>query len=174
MPRKAVYSREMVLDAAVEVFKQEGYEQITVKKVAKYLGSSIAPVYAAYTSMEDLKRDVILRIEESIDFSLEEQEKTFSEEQRGFFQRMFQAIDPDNQELPKKLEELICTILHKTENQEKSRFYLFHVFNQALSLMSGSKTCKLSRREILSLIARHKKYILSLRKKKLQGKKRTR
>lgn len=52
MPRKSVYTREMVLEAAVEVFKNEGYEKITVKNIAKQLGCSIAPVYAAYTSME--------------------------------------------------------------------------------------------------------------------------
>ena len=40
MPRKSVYTREMVLEAAVEVFKNEGYEKITVKNIAKQLGCS--------------------------------------------------------------------------------------------------------------------------------------
>src|SRR3712207_9104718 len=72
MPRKSVYTREMILEAAVEVFKQEGYNKITVKNIAKQLGCSIAPVYAAYTSMEDLKKDVVAKVGDTLIACLDE------------------------------------------------------------------------------------------------------
>ena len=102
MPRKSVYTREMVLEAAVEVFKNEGYEKITVKNIAKQLGCSIAPVYAAYTSMEDLKRDVVIKVEDTLVSCFDEisnschvveEDVSMTQEQRDLFERMFSMVD---------------------------------------------------------------------------------
>lgn len=180
MPRKSIYSREMVLDAAVEVFKKEGYEQISVKKVAEYLGCSIAPVYSAYTSIEDLKKDVIKKVELTLDtcFPDEDGEEILpkvvhiSEEQQGFFRRMFMALAPENEEMQKKFETLFFSALKDRKEEEQSRLHLFHIFMKAVSIIEEFQPKKLNRREILSLIARHKKYILTLKKKKLSNKKR--
>lgn len=180
MSRKSVYSRKMVLDAAVEVFRKEGYEKISVKKVAEYLGCSIAPVYSAYTSIEDLKKDVIKKVEFTLDTCFPDEEvKTIlpkvidiSEEQQGFFKRMFTALAPENEEMQKKFETLFFSALKDRKEEEQSRIHLFHVFMKAISIMEEFQSKKLNRREILSLIARHKKYILTLKKKKLYDKKR--
>lgn len=180
MSRKSVYSREMVLDAAVEIFKTEGYEKITVKRVAQYLGCSIAPVYSAYTSMEDLKKDVVQKVEASLEdcFSEETIEKNrtrtqgISEEQEGFFKRMFIALAPEDEALQKKFKSLVFSALQGKEEEENTRAHLFHIFMRAISLIEEIRPQKLNRREILSLIARHKRYILTLRNKKCYDKKR--
>ena len=181
MPRKSVYTREMVLEAAVEVFKNEGYEKITVKNIAKQLGCSIAPVYAAYTSMEDLKRDVVIKVEDTLVSCFDEisnschvveEDVSMTQEQRDLFERMFSMVDPENEAVKQKFENLVEEPLQNSENPDQSRMSLFNVFMKAISIMSETKHKKFSKSEILSLIARHKNYILTLKKKKGYGNRR--
>ncbi|MCI7344609.1 MAG: TetR/AcrR family transcriptional regulator [Fusobacterium necrophorum] len=181
MPRKSVYTREMILEAAVEVFKQKGYDNITVKNIAKQLGCSIAPVYAAYTSMEDLKKDVVTKVGDTLITCLDEipascdiveSELPITEEQKGLFERMFSVVDPENEKVKQKFENLVEEALQKSENPEESRMCLFNIFMKAISIMSETRHKKFTKSEILSLIARHKNYILTLKKKKGYGNRR--
>ncbi|MDK4497180.1 TetR/AcrR family transcriptional regulator [Fusobacterium necrophorum] len=170
MPRKSVYTREMVLEAAVEVFKHEGYDKITVKNIAKQLGCSIAPVYAAYTSMEDLKKDVVTKVGDTLIACLNE--LPITEEQKGLFERMFSVVDTENEKVKQKFENLVEEALQKSENPEESRMCLFNIFMKAISIMSETRHKRFTKSEILSLIARHKNYILTLKKKKGYGNRR--
>src|SRR3712207_1902269 len=182
MPRKSVYTREMILEAAVEVFKQEGYNKITVKNIAKQLGCSIAPVYAAYTSMEDLKKDVVAKVGDTLIACLDEipasssdiveSELPITEEQKGLFERMFSMVDPENEKMKQKFENLVEEALQNSKNPEESRMCLFNIFMKAISIMSQTRHKKFTKSEILSLIARHKNYILTLKKKKGYGNRR--
>ena len=44
MARKSVYTKEMVLDAAMKVFKREGSDAVTAKNIAKELNCCVAPI----------------------------------------------------------------------------------------------------------------------------------
>ncbi|GAB6926606.1 hypothetical protein JCM10914A_05890 [Paenibacillus sp. JCM 10914] len=62
MPPKKKFSEEQVVDAAFNVAKTEGIDNITIRKVAELLGSSIAPIYVNFTDVEELKRAVIKKV----------------------------------------------------------------------------------------------------------------
>ena len=57
-PRKKFTKEEIVL-AAFEIAKEEGLDAITIRKVAKILGSSIAPIYVNFNNVEELIQAVI-------------------------------------------------------------------------------------------------------------------
>ncbi len=59
MPPKARISRELIFQAAFNVARSEGLTAITARRVAKELNCSTQPVYSAYRSMEELKKEVI-------------------------------------------------------------------------------------------------------------------
>lgn len=147
MPRKSVYTREMVLEAAVEVFKMRAMKNYS-KNIAKQLGCSIAPVYAAYTSMEDLKRDVVIKVEDTLVSCVDEisnschvveEDVSMTQEQRDLFERMFSMVDPENEAVKQKFENLVEEALQNSENPDQSRMSLFNVFMKAISIMSETK-----------------------------------
>lgn len=59
VPRAQVYSAKAILREAVELVRGEGMHSLSARAVAARLGSSVAPVYAAYGSMEGLSRAVL-------------------------------------------------------------------------------------------------------------------
>jgi AcrR family transcriptional regulator len=61
-PRNTLFAQETVRAAAIELVRQEGWESLTARNVAKQLQSSVAPVYSACGSMEELQRLVLLDI----------------------------------------------------------------------------------------------------------------
>src|SRR5690625_466611 len=57
-PRKK-FSKEDIITAAFDIAKEEGFDAITIRKVAKKLGSSIAPIYVNFTNVEELIQEVV-------------------------------------------------------------------------------------------------------------------
>ncbi len=57
MPRKPRITRDMVIEAAFEVAREEGYESINARRVAGRLGCSTQPVMYHFSTMESLKRE---------------------------------------------------------------------------------------------------------------------
>lgn len=61
MPPKTQFSKEHIITAAFEIASEEGLEGITIRKVAERLGSSIAPIYVNFASLEELIEAVVSR-----------------------------------------------------------------------------------------------------------------
>ena len=59
MPKKVLFSREIILDKSFELFKEEGIEAISARNVARILDASPAPIYKSIGSMEILKEELI-------------------------------------------------------------------------------------------------------------------
>lgn len=64
MPPKKKFTKEQIIDAAFEIAKNEGLSNITIRKVAKYLGSSIAPIYVNFNTIDELIEAVMQKINE--------------------------------------------------------------------------------------------------------------
>jgi len=62
MPPKVKFTKEQVLDAAFEIANEEGFDSITIRKVADRLGSSIAPIYVNFKSLDELKYELAEKI----------------------------------------------------------------------------------------------------------------
>lgn len=58
MPAKAVFSKEDVIQAALDIVETEGLHALTARNVASRLRSSTTPVYKYYNSIEELKTEV--------------------------------------------------------------------------------------------------------------------
>jgi len=59
MPPKAKYSRDDVVKAAVSIVEKHGLKELTARSVAGELGSSTAPVYRHFATMDELALEVI-------------------------------------------------------------------------------------------------------------------
>ncbi|MDO4272153.1 MAG: TetR/AcrR family transcriptional regulator [Eubacteriales bacterium] len=58
MPPRVKITKEMVIDAAFEVAREQGAENINARTVAKKLGCSTQPVMYHFATIEELKRAV--------------------------------------------------------------------------------------------------------------------
>lgn len=58
MPKQRI-TKEMVIEAAFELAREGGMENVMVKNIAERLGCSVQPVYCYCSNMEGLKREVI-------------------------------------------------------------------------------------------------------------------
>lgn len=59
MPKKVVFSREDVVGKGFEILKENGISSITARNIAKKLKSSPAPIYSYFSSMDQLKEELI-------------------------------------------------------------------------------------------------------------------
>jgi AcrR family transcriptional regulator len=55
MPPKRETTRERVLDAALDIVRQQGIEEVSARSVAERLHCSTQPIYSLFASMEELK-----------------------------------------------------------------------------------------------------------------------
>ncbi len=63
MPPRAKITKEMVIDAAFEVAREQGAENINARTVAKKLGCSTQPVMYHFATIEELKRAVYAKLD---------------------------------------------------------------------------------------------------------------
>ena len=59
MPKKVLFSKELILEKAFGLFKEEGIESISARNVGKILDASPAPIYKSIGSMRNLKKELI-------------------------------------------------------------------------------------------------------------------
>lgn len=57
MPKQKI-TKEMVVDAAFDIARTQGTDQILVRNIANKLGCSVQPIYSYCNNMESLYRDV--------------------------------------------------------------------------------------------------------------------
>lgn len=62
MPPKTKFSSENIIETALEIAKENGFSAITARSVAKRLGSSVAPIYVNFETIESLIEAVVQRV----------------------------------------------------------------------------------------------------------------
>ena len=155
MARKCAYTKEMILEAAIKLFKKEGSDAITAKNIAKELNCSVAPIYSVYLSLDDLKKDLAFEIEKNI---LEENNV------HPLLSKMLAKLEvyDTDEEFSTKLKEIKQNILNK-----ENKISIFSQFSDFVSLIYKSRRTKFSKIKILELIAKHKRYITEFRNSKI-------
>ncbi len=58
-PRDTTFSPEAVLAAAMALVREEGWDALTARGLARRLRASVAPVYSAFGSMEGIQKEVL-------------------------------------------------------------------------------------------------------------------
>lgn len=50
---KIKFEKEVLIEKVLEIAKEEGFENVTVRKIAQKIGSSVAPIYTAFGSVSE-------------------------------------------------------------------------------------------------------------------------
>ncbi len=76
MPPQINFSKEMVLNEAFELVRQEGFQAMTARRIAQRLNCSTQPIYSAYASMKELEDAVLEKATNHIVQYLLQEEQT--------------------------------------------------------------------------------------------------
>ena len=68
MARKEKIHKDFLVDTAFLLAKQEGFENVTARKLAAKAGCSTQPIFRLYENMDDLLAEVYLRAVEYYDY----------------------------------------------------------------------------------------------------------
>ena len=63
MPTKIRISKDMILDAAFEIVRQEGMEKLSNRELANKLKCSIRPIYYQFENVEEMQKELYIKIE---------------------------------------------------------------------------------------------------------------
>lgn len=59
MPPKVKITREMILNAALALTREQGFEAVNARNIAAELECSTRPIFTAYQNMEEMKEDFL-------------------------------------------------------------------------------------------------------------------
>ncbi len=59
MPRKFMFTKEEILNAAVNLTRERGFDAVTARALGKKLGASSQPVFSYFDNMSDVQKAVI-------------------------------------------------------------------------------------------------------------------
>lgn len=57
MPPKQKITKEMILEAAFQITREQGFEAVNARSLAKVIGCSTQPIFSQYAVMTDLKKE---------------------------------------------------------------------------------------------------------------------
>ncbi len=66
MPPKVRFFKEEIVKTAKEIIEEEGVQNINARNIAKRMRASVAPIYTQFKSVEELKKEVLIKIQEDL------------------------------------------------------------------------------------------------------------
>ena len=58
MPPKPKFTKEQMIDAAIELICEKGADRLTARELGKQLGSSSCPIFTLFKDMDEVKTEV--------------------------------------------------------------------------------------------------------------------
>lgn len=59
MPPKAKFTRNEIVQAALQIVREDGLEAVTTRELGKRLGSSASPIFTVFENIEAVNREII-------------------------------------------------------------------------------------------------------------------
>lgn len=59
MPPKAKFTKQQIVDAALQIFRNEGMENLTSRNLGKKLGSSACPIFTVFSGMDEVQAAMV-------------------------------------------------------------------------------------------------------------------
>ena len=143
MPRKTVIHKQDIINAAVEIVRANGYENLNARAIAQYLGCSTQPIFSNFRNMEDLTGNVVQRsLEIYNDFVAEEFRRphdyppyktngmayiSFAVEEKNLFKLLFMR-DRTNESSPAEESTFydVLPLIMKATGLDREQASLFH------------------------------------------------
>ena len=175
MPTKIRISKDMILDAAFEIVRQNGMEKLSNRELANKLKCSIRPIYYQFENVEEMQKELYLKIEKYfykflLDNMVEEIPRykqiginyiKFAKKERNLFQTLFMnenGLTPDvfvakvGDEY-KEVEKFVKISTNLKDDNIKSFHTKMWIFCHGIATLVASGTVKLTDNQIQDLLS---------------------
>lgn len=145
MPPKFLFTKEQVIQAALQLVRQRGMEGLTARSLAQQLGCSVKPIFSLFGSMEQVQRETLTAAHALYQQSLEQAMAKgeyppykasglayirFAKEEPALFQLLFMRDRSQEQQDPQQEEREIRPLLALIQRQlglDEEQARLFHL-----------------------------------------------
>ena len=175
MPTKIRISKDMILDAAFEIVRQDGIEQLSNRELANKLKCSIRPIYYQFENVEEMQKELYLKIEQYfykfiLDNMVEGIPKykqvginyiKFAKKEKKLFQTLFMSdiglspnafVSKDGEDY-KEIEKLIKISADIKEEDIKDFHTKMWIFCHGIATLVANDTIKLTDNQIQDLLS---------------------
>lgn len=59
MPPKTVFTKDQIIETAFQIFREEGIDSISVRRLAARMNSSTAPIYTSFKNIDEIKKQMM-------------------------------------------------------------------------------------------------------------------
>ena len=175
MPTKIRISKEMILDAAFEIVRQDGMEKLSNRELANKLKCSIRPIYYQFENVEQMQKELYMKIEQYfykfiLDNMVEEIPKykqvginyiKFAKKEKKLFQTLFMSdtgLTPDAFVAKdgadyKEIEKLIKISADLKEEDIKDFHTKMWIFCHGIATLVACGTVKLTDNQVQELLS---------------------
>ena len=154
MPRKALFTKEEMVEKALDLVRRKGIDALTARELGAALGSSSRPIFTLYNNMEEVNADVKKAAQQLFsDYVADVNDYTpafkefglrlvrFAREEQNLFNLLFfhKNADVSNEIHPKAMEclDVICSDYGISKEQAIKLFGQLWVFTCGLALLSS-------------------------------------
>lgn len=175
MPPKAKFTKEEIIEAALNIVKTDGFEALTSRALGTHLGSSARPIFTVFQNMEEVQQAVIESAKklykEYVHKGLAEEHPfkgvgtqyiLFSVNEPKLFQLLFMTEQPQIPDLSGVLplieesyEEILVSIQKDHGINELLAVKLYHhlwIYTHGIATLCATKMCRFSGEEISNMI----------------------
>ncbi len=175
MPPKAKFTREEIIEAALDIVKTDGFEALTSRALGKRLGSSARPIFTVFQSMEEVQQAVLQAAKalykEYVDQGLTwehpfkgvgTQYILFSVKEPKLFQLLFMTEQPQIPDfsgvlplIEESYEEILLSIQKDHGISELLAKKLYHhlwIYTHGIATLCATKMCRFTGEEISHMI----------------------
>ncbi len=175
MPPKAKFTREEMIEAALNIVKTDGFEALTSRALGTCLGSSARPIFTVFKNMDEVQQAVIESAKklykEYVDKGLSwehpfkgvgTQYILFSIQEPKLFQLLFMTEQPQIPDfsgvlplIEESYGEILLSIQNDYEISERLAERLYHhlwIYTHGIATLCATKMCRFTGDEISSMI----------------------
>lgn len=167
--------KEDILNAAFEIVREQGIEKLNVRDIVKKLNCSVQPIYYQFNNFEELKSELIRKIEKYFyNFLMEHTNKEipvykqiginyikFAKKESKLFQILFMTesdltpkefVAKDDEDF-KELEKYIKISTELSDDDLKEFHIKMWIFTHGIATLVANNTCNLTDEQISKLLS---------------------
>ena len=175
MPTKIKISKDMILDAAFEIVRQDGMEKLSNRELANKLKCSIRPIYYQFENVEEMQKQLYMKIEQyfykfllnNIIEDIPQYKQVginyirFAKKEKKLFQALFMTdigltpnvfVAKDGEDY-KEIEKLIKISTNLKEEDIKNFHTKMWIFCHGIATLVANDTIKLTDSQIQDLLS---------------------
>jgi len=142
MPPKCRFTREQIVQVALELTAEKGIGALTARSLAQRLGSSAKPIFGLFTNMEEVQQEVLKAADQRYQAYLQEDMSAgqyppykasgmayirFAREQRELFKLLFMRDRTNEEKAAGEELEALLSLIRQNMGLSREEAYRFHM-----------------------------------------------